>query len=163
MIGINVKGLADLQKYLDQLPAKMEANVMRGALRAGMKQVLPVAKQNIHNVSGKLAKGLRLSTSGRQGVAKASIKTSGPHNFIAKWVEFGTAAHTIKAKNGKALVFGGVFAATIDHPGARPKPFLRPAFDQQSAAAIRATGAYIQRRLSTKYGIDASEVSLEID
>ena len=34
MSSIRVTGLADLQKFLDTLPAKMETNIMRGALRA---------------------------------------------------------------------------------------------------------------------------------
>ena len=36
-----VKGAAQLQAALDQLPAKIEANVMRGALRARILQALP--------------------------------------------------------------------------------------------------------------------------
>lgn len=158
----HVKGLADLQKFLDQLPAKMEANVMRGALRAGMKEVLPVAKQNIHSVSGKLARGLVISTSTRRGVAKASIKAKGKHDYIAKFVEFGTTAHSIAAKAGGSLFFRGLFAKLVHHPGAKPKPFMRPALDQQSGAAIAATAEYIKKRLSTKYGLDASHVEVEV-
>ncbi len=44
MNNINVRGLADLQKFLDQLPAKLETNVMRGALMAGLKPIEQDAK-----------------------------------------------------------------------------------------------------------------------
>lgn len=161
MSEIHVKGLVDLQKFLDQLPAKMEANVMRGALRAGMKEVQPVAQQNIHNVSGLLAKGLKIKTSSRRGVVKASLVTTGKHAFIAKWVEFGTAAHTIAAKAGGSLFFRGLFAKLAHHPGAKPKPFMRPALDQQSQAAVVAAAEYMKKRLASKHGLDTADVDVE--
>ena len=160
MSEIHVKGLADLQKFLDQLPPKLEANVMRNALRAGMKEVEPAAKQNVHNVSGLLAKGLKIKTSTRRGIAKATLVTTGKHAFVARWVEFGTAAHNIAARNGGSLFFRGLFTKLAHHPGARPKPFLRPALDQQAGAALIAAGNYIKRRLSTKFGLDTSHIEI---
>ena len=160
MSEVHVKGLADLQKYLDQLAPKLEANVMRNALRAGMKEIQPVAAQNINNVSGLLAKGLKIKTSTRRGVAKATLVTTGKHAFIAKWVEFGTAAHNIAARNGGSLFFRGLFTKLAFHPGSRPKPFLRPALDQQSQAAVIAAGNYIKKRLSTKFGLNTSHIEI---
>jgi HK97 gp10 family phage protein len=160
MSEVHVKGLAELQKFLDQLPAKMEANVMRGALRAGMKEVQPVAQQNVHNISGLLAKGLKIKTSSRRGVVKAKLVTTGKHAFVAKWVEFGTAAHAIAAKAGGSLFFRGLFAKLTHHPGAQAKPFMRPALDQQSQAAIVAAAEYMKKRLATKNGLNTSEVEV---
>lgn len=44
-------------------------------------------------------------------------------------VEYGTAPHTIEAKNAKALRFtkGGktIFAKKVNHPGTKPQPFMR--------------------------------------
>src|SRR3990172_10648780 len=114
----HVKGLAELQKFLDQLPAKIERNVMRGALRAGMKVVERVAKANIHSVSGLLAEGLKVGTRSRGGTVTAYLKASGKHAFIAKWVEFGTRAHNIAAKKGGWLSFGSIFTKSVEHPGA---------------------------------------------
>ena len=45
MSEIRVKGLAELQDFLDKLPQKIETNIMRGALRAGAKPVLEAAKK----------------------------------------------------------------------------------------------------------------------
>lgn len=163
MATVHVKGLADLQKFLDQLPPKLEANVMRQALRAGMKTVEPVAKQGVHNVSGKLAAGLKIKTSTRKGVARAKLVTTGKHAFVARWVEFGTAAHYIAAKAGGSLFFRGLFTKIAKHPGSRPKPFLRPALDQQSGAALLATGEYIKKRLAKKHGLDTSGIDLELE
>jgi HK97 gp10 family phage protein len=160
---VHVKGLAELQKFLDQLPAKMEKNVVRGSLRAGMKEILPVAKQNCSKVSGLLADGLKLSTSSRGGKVTASIKAKGKHGFIAPWVEYGTKAHNIAAKKNGFLSFGGIFAKSVDHPGAKPHPFLRPALDQQAQSAVIAAAEYMKNRLATKEGLDTSDIEIGVD
>lgn len=157
---INVKGLSDLQKFMDELTPKMEANVMRGALRAGMSEVLPVARSNIHSVSGELANGLKLTTKIKRGVVIAAITAKGVHGFVARWVEFGTAAHKISAKAAKVLSIGGFFTKSVQHPGAKAHPFMRPALDQQASAATIAAGNYIKNRLATKNGLDTSSITV---
>lgn len=157
-----VKGLAELQKFIDQLPVKMERNVVRGALRAGMAVVKPVAQANIHSVSGELAKGLKIGSRARGGVVTATLRTTGPHAFVAKWVEYGTKPHTITAANRKGLSFGGAFFQSVNHPGiVSPKPFLRPALDSQAGAAVVAVGNYIKNRLATKHGLDTADIIIE--
>jgi len=160
---VHVKGLAELQQFLDQVPPKIEANIMRGALRAGMNVVKPVAKANIHSVSGQLAAGLAVGTQHKGSVVIGRLVARGKHAFIARWVEFGTAAHLIKARFGRSLNLGGVFAKSARHPGAAPHPFLRPALDTQAQAAVIAAGEYIKDRLSTKHGLDTSHVMIEGD
>jgi len=161
MADVHVKGLADLQRFLDQLPVKMEKNVMRGALRAGMNVVKPVAQSNIHSVSGELARGLKISTNSRGGKVTASLKARGPHAFIAKFIEYGTAAHVISGKAGGWLrLFGGTFVKSVQHPGIRARPFMRPALDQQAGAAVVAAGEYIKKRLADKHGLDTADISI---
>lgn len=162
MADVHVKGLSDLQKFLDEFTPKMEANVMRGGLRAGMNVVKPVAQANIHSVSGELAKGLKVGTRVRKGTVFASLKAKGVHGFVAKFLEFGTKAHRISARFG-SLFFRGFFAKSVEHPGATKKPFLRPALDQQATAAVVATAVYIKDRLQTKHGLNTSHVMIEGD
>lgn len=157
----HVKGLADLQKFLDQLTPKLERNVMRGALRTGMNTVKPVAKANIRSVSGLLAKGLKVSTKAKGGAVTASLKATGKHRWLARFVEFGTAAHKIAARKVPALWFGGWFVKSVNHPGAKPHPFMRPALDSQAQNATVATGNYIKARLATKHGLDTADVTIE--
>ena len=159
---VHVTGLSDLQKLLDTLPAKLEANVMRGALRAGMKVVLPVAARNVHSVSGELAKGLKIGTRIKGQTVTASLTAKGSHGYVAKWVEFGTKPHTISAKGG-ALSFGGIFAKSVEHPGATPHPFMRPALDQTASAAVIAVAEYMKNRLDIKEGLDTSDNVIEGD
>jgi HK97 gp10 family phage protein len=161
---VHVKGLAELEKFMDQLTPKIEANVARGALRAGMNIVKLIAQSNIHSVSGELAKGLKIGTRRRGSLVTANLKATGPHGFIAKFLEFGTKAHFITAKTGW-LSFGGIFAKSVFHPGIPkgPKAFMRPALDSQAQAAVIATAEYIKNRLATKEGIDTSHVKIEGD
>lgn len=163
MNDVHVKGLAELQKFLDQVPAKMEKNIMRGGLRAGMKVVLPVAKNNIHSVSGELARGLKIRTNGRGGKVWASLSARGKHGYIAKFLEYGTRAHRIVGKVGSALNVKGQMVRAVEHPGINPKPFLRPAMDSQAGAAVVAMGNYIKNRLAKKNGLDTSDIDIGVE
>jgi len=163
MSDIRVKGLADLNKFLQQLPAKVEQSVLRGALRAGANVVMAEAKANVPVDSGQLRDGLKVSTSSRRGRVTAKVKATGKHAFIAPWLEYGTAAHKITAKKGKGLFFGGLFVKGVQHPGARPKPFLRPALDGRAQDAVVAAAQYMKRRLATKNGLDTSSVEIEAE
>lgn len=161
---IHVKGLAEIQAFLDQLPDKIERNILRGALRSGMKVVQPWVAQRIHSVSGELAAGLRLTTRARDGRVTASIKTTGPHGGLAKFIEFGTKAHFIDAPPGGGLRMpGGEVVAGVLHPGSLPYPFMRPALDAEAQNAVIAAAEYMKDRLSTREGIDASGVTIEGD
>jgi HK97 gp10 family phage protein len=184
---VNVKGLADLQKFLDQLTPKMEANVMRGALRAGMKKVKNRAALNINSQSGDLAKGLRISTRLKNGIVKSVLAARGPSGYKAMWVEFGTQRHLIKVQesekkinykrskklgrvvkesmttiNRRVLQIGNTFVGpVIEHPGSRPHPFMRPALDSEAQSAIIAAAEYMKARLEKKHGLDTSELFFE--
>lgn len=161
---INIKGLDKLNEFLQQLPVKMEKNVMRGSLRAGMKVVLPVAKSNIHSVSGELAKGLKLSTNSKGGKVTSSIKAKGEHGYVARWVEYGTKPHLITAKKGGGLQLpDGRVLSSVWHKGARPKPFLRPSLDQQASAAVVAAAEYMKARLESKHGLDTADITIEAE
>lgn len=178
----NVKGLSDLQKFLDQLPVKMEKNVMRGAMRAGMKHVetqaksnAPVGKPNSVNArlyggyAGALRDSIRLGTSARGGKVTAYVRAGGKNKrsradvFYAHFVEFGTRAHTIAAKGKGWLAFAGVFVKKVSHPGTAPKPFMRPALDSQATTALNTMAVYIRDRLASKHGLDTADVKLEGD
>ena len=163
MAGVHVKGLSELNAFLQKVPVKIEKNIIRGALRAGMKVVQPVAKANARKATGLLAAGLKIGTRVRGGRITASIKATGPHGYLARWVEYGTAAHNIASKKGGWLSFGGIFAKEVAHPGTKPHPFMRPALDSQAQNAVEAAARYMRERLATKHGLDTSGVMLAGD
>lgn len=179
MSDINVKGLAELQKFLDQLPVKAEQNIMRAAMRAGAKVILAEAKAKVpvgppsgENATlygatvGALRDSLRISTSVRKGTIKARIRAGdnkkGQPVFYAHFVEFGTAAHFIAPKSRKALFWAGhPLEGGVNHPGARPQPFMRPAMHSQAQAALVAVGNAVKLRL-TKAGLEgAADIEVE--
>lgn len=160
---VHVKGLSDMQKLLDTLPAKMEQNVMRGALRAGMKPIKEAAKDGAAKATGVLAAGMKVSVRARAGKITASLRAAGKHGYLARWIEYGTSAHQIKAKKGSALVIGGQPVMVVDHPGAKPQPFMRPALDNNAQDSLVAAGEYVKKRLATKHGLDTSEIVIEAE
>lgn len=158
---VKIKGLQQLNKFLQQLPAKVEANVLRGALREGAKPVMEAAKANVPVKTGKLRDGIKSSTRLRKGRVTTSIRVTGKHAYIGKWMEYGVAAHQITAAKGGWLFFGGKYAKAVQHPGLSPRPFMRPALESQATAAVLAAANYMKKRLALKNGLDTSGVELE--
>lgn len=161
----NIKGGKELQAMLDSLPAKLEANVMRSALRQGAKVIEAEAKRNLESNgsvdSGELFGSVRVSTRSRRGVVTATVRAGNRKAWWWRWVEFGTSAHNIAGKKGGFLSFGGLFRKSVTHPGAKAKPFMRPALDSKANDAIQAVGEQIRKRL-TKQGLNAS-AGLEVE
>lgn len=148
-----ITGGRELDAFLQQLPAKVERNIMRAALRAGANQFKAAAKGGVPVADGDLLRSIRVTTRTKNGTIYASLKAGGKKAPHWHWVEFGTAAHKIKAKPQHALSFGTVTVREVDHPGARAKPFMRPAFDTAARSAVAAVAAKIRERL-TKAGIN---------
>lgn len=186
---IKVKGLAELEKALRELPAKIEANIMRGALRAGAKSLQAEARQRapmgppsqlnkaryggragllrdsirvtgVRLVKGRMTVGVEVG-----GKVKDSKKGAGGDAYYAYWVEMGTKPHIIRARKrgGKRgrLAPGG--RTSVMHPGAQAQPFMRPALDAGGEAAVRAAGEYIRNRLATKHGINVPDPEAETE
>lgn len=172
MSAIRVNGLIELNDFLQKLPLKLEQNVMRGALRAGLKPIKDAAvanaptgepsennKKKYKVYAGALRDSIRIGSSRvnkKKGQITARLtagginKKNGSDVYYAHIVEFGSAAHSL-SQGGKG---------EINHPGTKERPFLRPAFDAQANNAVLAAGEYIRKRLLTKHGINAPDVSI---
>jgi len=148
-----IRGGREIGQFLQGLPVKVERNILRAALRAGINEFKAEIKQNVPVDSGALRSSVQVSVKSKRGTVYARVKVGGKKAPHAHLVEFGTAAHKIKAKKHHALAFGGLTVQEVDHPGAKSHPFVRPAFDSKSQAAIAATGNKIRERL-TKEGIN---------
>jgi HK97 gp10 family phage protein len=148
-----ISGGRELDAFLQQLPVKVEKNILRAALRAGASEFRKDARQRVPVDDGDLKRSIRVTARTKRGTVYAAVKAGGRLAPHAHLVEFGTKAHKIKPKKQKALAFGGTVAREVDHPGARPQPFMRPTFDGGASSAIAATGAKIRERL-TQEGIN---------
>ena len=147
MAEIKIEGLEALYKQMQELPLKVEKNIMRGALRAGQKTFLERARALVPVKSGALRKSLRIKTNSKRGLVTADLIAGNKVAYYAHMVERGTAKHFIKPKNKKALSFGGVAVEGAESPGAKKQPFMRPAFDAGNREAIDAVAAYVRERL----------------
>lgn len=179
---IHVKGLSDLAKFMDELSAKLQKNVMRGAMRAGMTPVkaavvaaAPVGppsaagakKYGLH--AGSLRDSVRISSGTDGSFVFASVKVGGKTKkggdvWFTHIIEFtGAAAHDIVPRVAGSLFLGGIFRKVAHHPGMKARPFIRPSFDAQAQNAVVAAAEYMKARLATKEGLDTSEVIIEVD
>jgi HK97 gp10 family phage protein len=157
MSDVVIKGLSELQKALDTLPAKIEANVVRGGLRAGVKVIRDAAASAVPSKSGRLKATIKHGVKMRAGKARGYARAGGVKGvFYAAMVELGTTRHRITAGPGRYLSFGGTFAKSVWHPGSKARAFMTPAFESNADAALRAMRDYIAARLSTKHGIDVA-------
>lgn len=174
-----ILGGRKLAEFLQQLPVKLEKNIMRAALAAGARVIRDEAKENVPVKLGALRKSIKVSTNSKRGTVTAKVKAGDKRAFYAHMVEYGTKAHLIKVEdedrpinykltqkrgvltrvsirtiNRNSLRIGNSFVGpTIEHPGSEPRPYLRPALDSKSGAAISAVADKVRERL-TKEGIN---------
>ena len=170
----SISGLSQLQAELLALPARIEQNIIRGALRAGVKEIVNEAKHLVHSVSGDLEKSIRASVRPDRinGKIVARIKAGNKKAYYAHMVERGTARHWIRAtvrperltrrgfktvslntlnKQAKrgSLKIGGVYVGDeVIHPGATRKPFMRPALDSKWRESVSVFAYYVRSRLA---------------
>lgn len=148
-----IGGGAALHALLQTLPGKLQKNINRTGLRAGAAVFLAEVKQNIPVARGALRSTARISTRARGAEVSASVKVGGKHKGVDAWyahlVEYGTRPHKILPKTqGGAMQFGGIQTRSVDHPGTRARPFMRPAVDAKFREAIDAVQAKIRQRLA---------------
>lgn len=172
----SVPGLSDLHAALQDLPAALEGNVMAGALKAGQRPFQTAVYQRMPNDdTGALRRSVKIRVHGKSkkfGYIRAQLVVGSRDAWYGRFIEYGTAnyytgtgktvghPYIIRAKtpDGKEyskgakrrmLAFGGKFVASITHPGVKPRPFMRPSFDDFTTQtdAIQATADYIRGRL----------------
>lgn len=136
---IELKGVDELRQALRALPWRIAKNVLRGAVRAGAAVVAAEAKRRVPVRRGFLMRSIKISTRAKGGMVTASVKAGGKGARHAHLVELGTKPHLIPRRGFKA--------APIRHPGAKAKPYMRPAFESKVQAAIAAIIEYAERRL----------------
>lgn len=183
-------GGKQLFDFLQQLPVKVERNIMRAALRAGAAVLRDEARRNLE-ANGtmdtrELWKSIRVTTGAKKGIVTATIKAGNKKAFYWGWVEYGTKPHLLKVEdyerpinyrlttkrgtlvyasmttvNRNVLKIGNTFVGpTVSHPGAKPSPYMRPALDNKGDAAVLAIAAKIRERL-TLQGINVPAPEIE--
>jgi len=121
--------------------ASADINSLAEALRESGKDADATTMDVLVNAANYMKADMESRVPVRTGRLRQSIQvrvqpngvTVGPDTPYAGYVEFGTKPHVIKARNKKALAFfaGGkrVVVKQVNHPGTKPHPYIRPAFE----------------------------------
>lgn len=130
---------AKLDRAMKTLPTKIYNKVIGQAANAAMTPILKAARRNCPSRYGLLRKslgkkkinyktdGVVVVLVGPQTGFKDPVTGANPVKY-AHLVEDGTGPHKIAAKKG-VTIGPLVIRGTVEHPGARPQPFMRPAYD----------------------------------
>lgn len=181
---------AEIEKNVMRQALREGAKVIaeQAKVNAGSHRTSSKNKRLYGGYAGALRDSIRVGSGKvRRGVVTASVRAGGMKTkagadvYYANWVEYGTAAHAIVARlsNGKnaasrinrqakkmrtALnISGNWVGPAVVHPGARARPFMRPALEAKAQEAVVAVGNYIKKRLSTKHGVETSDIEIEAD
>lgn len=155
---INITGGKELAEFLQGLPLKIEKNIMRAALRAGARVIANEAKLNVPVQDGDLKRSIRTASNAKKGLVEAYARAGDKKAWYYRFVEYGTAPHIIKGRNGGMLTFTArdgkkITKQSVNHTGAVAKPYMRPALDTKGDEAVLAVTRKIRERL-TKEGIN---------
>ena len=160
---VKVSGLKELDQFLKQFTPRIEGNIMRGALRASAKVIYEEAKALAPVDDGDLKKSIRLKTKNKKGRVTASVVAGNKEAFYAHFVEYGTGSfysgkgesirrpYKISAKTKGSLFFGGKAFQSFTHPGIKPEPFMRPAFDSKQDESLKVFGDYLRKRIDREF------------
>jgi len=143
-----------LIRALEKLPDKLYDKVVKRAAKMAVKPMMKIAKARAPHKSGFFKKSIisKLKTYKRNATV---IVIMGPENKkdpqtgenpanIAHLIEYGTAAHKIVPRDIKStpgMPVGGnemgvLFRGSVNHPGIKAQPFMRPAYDLGRVASV---------------------------
>lgn len=147
MAKLNVRGLKEVQKQLEQVAAETQAKVLRGAMRDAMQPVLEDAKARVPRDTGATAEGLVLG----------SAKVNGS-SAIAVGIQIVNNSARQKQTNMAAAAFGEAQSKSLPpsrrwhfielgtaHQAARP--FLRPALIRHAAGVVARLAHAVSERV----------------
>lgn len=124
-----------LTRMLRKLPEDVRSDLTEGYKEAAEElrfEIMSRAPQDTGDMAASV--GIRMGPKGKWvqvGPGLAGPRKSRTwHQLKAKWIEFGTAPHKIKAKIRKVLgTDTDIFGKEVMNPGMPPRPFLKPALE----------------------------------
>ena len=159
----SIKGLSGVRAYNRALEDRLR-RVLKGAGKVAGNVIAEEAKERTRSEA--VAKGVVVKLKSDRSSIRVTVTIKpGWSMSVAIWEEYGTVAHTIRVgqlpSDGgrqRSLVIDDQFVGkVVEHPGAKPHPFLRPALDLKADEAIRAAQAYLNARIVRGRVITTSE------
>lgn len=153
----SVKGLPEILKRLKALPEELRSRILSRAMRKGADLIREMAARMVPVRTGQLRDSILVRQPSFRTHTNVTFNIAA-HSRIAHLVEFGTSAHPISPRTmgsrvGRALrvammIQGHFVAGAVTHPGARPRPFMRPAFDQHADSVIAMVAHEVEKALA---------------
>lgn len=155
-MSIRIKNMDALSRALQQFPLRVQQNAAKRAVRQGVNVLRDEARVRVPKKSGKLASSIKTTVSTQGNVTVGRVRLKGKHAYLGRFIEFGVAAHFIRAgakkggtdDPGALKIDGNYVTGTILHPGFAPRPFMRPALDSKGSEAADAVRASLAAWLS---------------
>jgi hypothetical protein len=140
---------------------RLDSTALRSWLQSRaqyVKQAVSIAVQQAGERAAENARLTPLFKDGKRAATRGTIKfrmAGSSGKLIARgashFLEWGTKAHVISPKKGKMLRFAVagnmVFARKVQHPGTRPRPFMRDAREVGARALYEFTVSRIKDAL----------------
>lgn len=151
-VALDASDVAQFKQSLTALGERV-VPVAKKALGAASRIVVKATRQGAPKVTRRLANSIGSATRtyrnrGGWGEAVTVVSFIGPtkaaggkYPRYAHLVEFGTKPHW----QNFAPMPGGMVLQHWQHPGAKPKSFLRPAFEANKTAALNAIAAELEK------------------
>lgn len=139
-VKVEVKGLKEIEDALKALPEAASKRLSRAALRQASKPMAEKAKTLAPVKTGKLRDSIKIGAkvNGRQmKIYRRLSERHGVELFIGPSYlksDMGRHGHLVEFGT-KPRINGGKFKGT-KHPGTRPQPFMRPAFDAEAQPTV---------------------------
>lgn len=153
MIDLTIKGVDELKRALEAIPARMQNNILRAAVREASKPVRDEARARApilktpdkRRKPGTLKRAIGIRSPrirGRQVVGGVAVRSLSPKQVMA-----------YKARTGKKAADNpnDAFYAPFVEFGtakARAQPFMRPALSSKAQASIDAMGKKVRERVA---------------
>ena len=121
--------LDNLEKQIRIFDVRSRARIY-DAVSNATKATGKSARSRIRNKTGTLKK--RIRTRMDRNLAIGYVETKAPHSHL---IEYGTQRHSL----GKGIkrINGEPVTGDVIHPGSKPFPFMRPAYDQEAPKLIK--------------------------
>lgn len=161
---VKILNYARLRRKLKRMPQQVKQRAGKEMEKAAdtvvamMRSLVPeqdgTLRSSIGWVWGRAPKGAFAITSVKVSDTTLTIYAGDAEAFYARWVEFGTKAHTIKAKKPGGTMHGNKgrwkgkhFGSVVNHPGARKQPFFFPSWRSNKRPTVRAMRSAIRKAI----------------
>lgn len=159
--GVQILGGKETEQILAALGESLGPKVVREHIRAGARVIVKQAQENASHadVTGGVRKSIGTinNKEDKLGVIVTARRSKRyKKGYVAHLLEYGAAPHIISLKKGKdgkkALkMANGGFAREVEHPGIKPSPFMRPAWDTKKDQALKVIREGLKKEVTSNF------------